>query len=110
MAIFVEILFMIFCVVLFRVSMSKFCDLVDYKKKLYCVAGMMLAYTGSMIEMIYLMGEELAEMFTVKDFSIYVCILIAAMNLIVGGITILFCSTSRRRSLSNREKIMLKDM
>ena len=107
---FVELFVFIFCVVLYRVSINKFCEFVEFRKKLVCVVGMILAYTGILMEIIYLFGNVLGEMFTVRDFSIYAMIIIFTMNLIVGAMTIVMCSTGRKRMLSDREKIMLKDL
>lgn len=107
---FVEIFILIFFVALFRVSMSKFCSFVEYKKKLLCVIGMVIAYTGILMELVYLAGKLFMEDLTIKEFSIYVCILIFTINIIVAGISIVYCSTGRKRLLSNREKILLKDM
>ena len=44
------------------------------------------------------------------EFRIYICVIVFAVNIVVGFITVLYCSTARKRTLSNREKIMLKDL
>ena len=104
------ILLCIGCVVIYRMILDMFCKQVDYTKKLTCVAGMILAYTAVIIQMIYITGELVMTQISVEDFRVYICVLIFAVNIVFGFITIVYCGTARKRTLSNREKIMLKDL
>ena len=97
-------------VVLFRVALSKFCDFVDLKKKLFCVAGMILGYTGMLIVIIMSMAFVTGIFTKASDFAIYMSVVIGAFNIVVGAYVIIICATAKRRTLSNREKIMLRDM
>lgn len=106
----IQMLFGIGSVLVFRVLLNRFCEQVEPKKRLAYAAGMMLAYTAVMMSLIYMAGSIMPEQMSVQDFSIYMCVLIFAVNIVVGFIIIVYCTTARRRSLSNREKIMLKDL
>ena len=106
----VQVIWCIGSVVVFRILLDSFCKQVEDKKRLACVAGMMLAYTVFLMWMIYMAGEVMFAQMAATDFRVYVCVLILGVNIVVGFITILYCSTARKRSLSNREKIMLKDL
>ena len=104
---------MIWCigsVVVYRILLEVFCKQVEDKKRLACVAGMILAYTLFIMWMIYMAGEVVFVQVTTGELHVYICALIFAVNIVVGFITIAYCSTARKRSLSNREKIMLKDL
>ena len=52
----------------------------------------------------------MSKQMAVRDFSIYICAMIFAVNIVIGFVIIAYCTTARKRSLSNREKIMLKDL
>lgn len=106
----IQMLLCVGCVIAYRIMLDKFCKQVDYIKKLIYVAGMILAYTAVIIQMIYIVGELVMLQISVADFRAYVCVLIFAVNIVFGFITIVYCSTARKRTLSNREKIMLKDL
>ena len=110
MSIAVQMLWAIGSVLVFRIMLNRFCVQVESKKRLIYAAGMMLTYTAFMMFLIYMAGSVMSERMSVHDFSIYICILIFSVNIIVGFITIVYCTTARKRSLSNREKIMLKDL
>lgn len=110
MGISIQMILCIGCVMVYRIMLDKFCKQVDYKKKLAYVAGMILAYTAIIIQMIYMVGELGISQIPVEDFRLYICVLIFAVNAVFGFITIVYCSTTRKRTLSNREKIMLKDL
>jgi len=110
MSISIQMLLCVGCVIVYRVMLDKFCKQVDYTKKLVCVAGMILAYTAVIIQMIYITGEFAMRQISVADFRMYICVLILAVNIVFCFITIVYCGTARKRMLSNREKIMLKDL
>ena len=97
-------------IVVYRVMMNSFCKQVENKKRLACVAGMMLSYTVFLLWMIYMAGEAILTQATATDFRMYICTLVLGVNVVVGLVTILYCSTARKSSLSTREKIMLKDL
>ena len=100
----------IICILIYRILLARFCNQVDYQKRLLLVAGMILAYTAVVILMINMAGSFMLTETSVEGFKIYVCIMIFAVNVVFGFITIIYCSTVRRRSLSSREKIKLKDL
>lgn len=97
-------------VLVFRILLNRFCVQVESKKRLAYAAGMMLTYTAIMMFLIYMTGTVMPKQMTVRDFSIYICALIFAVNIVIGFVIIAYCTTARKRSLSNREKIMLKDL
>lgn len=110
MGIVIKMLWCIGSVVMFRIMLDRFCKQVEDKKRLAYVAGMMMAYTAFIMWMIYMTGETMLAQTTAEELRIYICALVFAVNIVVGFVTILYCSTARKRTLSNREKIMLKDM
>ena len=110
MSIAVQMLLCMGSVLGFRILLNQFCRQVEFKKRLAYVAGMMLAYTVCMMFLVYMAGTVMPKQTSVQDFSIYICIMIFAVNIVAGFITIVYCTTARKRSLSNREKIMLKDL
>ncbi len=70
----------------------------------------MTAYTSFLLFMIYMAGKVMFVQTTADDIRNYICVLVLGVNIVVGFITILYCATARKRTLSNREKIMLKDL
>ncbi len=97
-------------VIIFRILMEKFCNQAEFKRRLGCAAGMMLCYTAVLVLLIYTESILAPEQTSVADFAIYVSATIFAMNLVLIFIIIIYCSTAKKRSLSNREKIKLKDL
>ena len=106
----IQTLWFVGSVLAFRIFLAGFCKQVEDKKRLAYAAGMMLAYTAILMWMIYMAGETIFAQMQAKDFSIYTCTIIFAVNIVIGFFTIVYCSTARKRTLSNREKIMLKDL
>lgn len=110
MSIVVQTILWVGCVVAFRVLIGKFCDCTEFKVRLACAAGMMAVYTALLVQMIFFASELALETMTVADFRTYICVLICGWNLVLIFIVTVYCSTARKRALSNREKIMLKDL
>lgn len=106
----VQMLFGIGSVLVYRIFLDGFCKQVEDRKRTFCVVGMMLSYTVFLMWMIYMAGEVMFAQSVAEDFRIYICAMILGVNIVVGFVTILYCSTARKRTLSNREKIMLKDL
>jgi len=100
----------IICVWIYRILLERFCNQVDYQKRLLIVAGMIFAYTAVVILLINMVGSFMLTGTTVESFKIYISIMIFAVNLMFAFITIIYCSTARRRSLSSRKKIKLRDL
>ena len=110
MSMWAQILWCVGSVLAFRIFLAGYCKQVENKKRLAHAAGMMLAYTAMLMWMIYMAGETLFARASVKEFRIYICAMVFTVNIVIGFITIVYCSTARKRTLSNREKIMLKDL
>lgn len=110
MSIAVQMLCAIGSVLVFRILLNRFCRQVESKKRLACAVGMMMAYTVFMMFLIYMAGSVMPEQISVHDFSIYICTVMFSVNIVVGFVIIMYCTTARKRTLSNREKVMLKDL
>ena len=101
-------------VIIFRILIEKFCNHMEFKRRLGYVAGMMLSYTLVLVLWIYaegiLISEQMSIQMTIAEFAIYLSAKVFVVNLLFGFVIILLCSTARKRSLSNRDKIKLKDL
>lgn len=109
----IQMVFVIGEVILFRVLLNQFCNHTEFKVRLKYVAGMIVLYTVLLIHMIYLTGlgmEMMGQSVTIIELCMYLCALILGVNIVFGFTVVLYCSTARKRALSNREKIMLKDL
>ncbi len=97
-------------VLIFRVLIEKFFYHAEYQKRLGYAVGMMLCYTMILMSVIYLSGEYMVNQMSVKDFRVLLCAVVFAMNLVIIFAIALICSVAKKRSLSSREKIKLKDL
>lgn len=97
-------------VIIFRILIEKFCNNAEYKKRLFYVVGMMLCYTVIVVLMIYMTSNFIINQVSVVDFRNYVCTIIVVFNIIVISLVTVYCWNAKKRSLSNREKIKLKDL
>ena len=109
------IMIMIFVVVIvFRILIEKFCNNTEFKKRLWYTAGMMLCYTGVLVLWIYaesiMVSEQMSIGMSVAEFGIYLGAKILVVNLLFVFYITVYCSTAKKRSLSNRDKIKLKDL
>lgn len=95
-------------VIIFRILIEKFCNNTEYKKRLAYAVGMMLCYTAVLLSIIYITGEYIIS--PVTDFQFYLCATIFAINLVFIFFISIYCSTAKKRSLSSKEKIKLKDL
>lgn len=67
---------------------------------------------------LFIVGEALAqgwftqrqEPVSVLDYRNIICVLFPFTNLMLGGMILFYSANIKKRSLSNREKIMLKDL
>lgn len=97
-------------VIVFRILMERFCNQTEFKWRLGFAAGMMLCYTVVLALLIYAESIFISEQMSVTDFGIYISAQIFAINLVLIFVIVIYCSTAKKRSLSNREKIKLKDL
>lgn len=112
------IIFVLGCTIGLRVLMEVFCAHTDRKTRLLCVAGMMVCYTLVVTWELFIVGEALVqgwfaqwqEPVSVLDYRNFVCVLFPLTNLLMGGLILFYSANIKKHSLSNREKIILKDM
>lgn len=112
------IIFIIGCTIGMRVLMELFCLHTERKTRLLCVAGIMVLYTIVVTWEFFIIGELLLqgilfsspEPATIADYRAFICALFPITNLLLGGLILFYSATIKKRVLSNREKIMLKDM
>ena len=113
MTISIHIFIMVIGVIVFRILLNQFCECTKFRVRMRYVAGMMIQYTILLLQMIYLADEAIEMMgqnITTDDFVVYLGVLIISVNLVYGFIVYMYCSTARKHGLSDREKIMLKDL
>lgn len=113
MSISIQILLMLAGVVVFRILLNQFCEHTEAKVRMGYAAGMMIQYTILLLQMVYIAGvvvEEMSQNITINDFVVYLGVLIFSVNIVYGFIILVYYSTAKKRGLSNREKIMLKDL
>lgn len=112
------IIIVIGCTVGMRVLMELFCVHTERKTRLLCVAGIMVLYTIVVTWELFFIGELLVdgtlfmgqEQISVTDYRNIICVLFPITNLLLGGLILFYSATIKKRVLSSREKIMLKDM
>lgn len=112
------IIFVLGCTVGMRVLMEMFCVHTERKIRLLCVAGMMVLYTIVVTWELFIIGELLVQgvffsgqaQISVADYRNFICVLFPITNLLLGGLILFYSATIKKRVLSSREKIMLKDM
>lgn len=112
------IIFVLGCTVGMRVLMEMFCVHTERKIRLLCVAGMMALYTIVVTWELFIIGELLVQgvffsgqaQISVADYRNFICVLFPITNLLLGGLILFYSATIKKRVLSSREKIMLKDM
>lgn len=97
-------------VIIFRILIEKFCNRAEYKKRLFYVVGMMLCYTVVVVLMIYMTSDFMINQVSIVDFRNYICTIVAVFNVIIIFLVTVYCWNAKKRSLSNREKIKLKDL
>lgn len=97
-------------VIVFRILMHQFCEQAEFKKRLGYAAAMMLCYTVVLVLLIYTESTLAASQTTVAEFGMYMGAVIFAMNLVLIFVITIYCSVAKKRSLSNRDKIKLKDL
>ena len=96
--------------IIFRILIHQFCEQAEFKKRLAYAAGMMLCYTVILVLLLYIQSTLAASKTTVAEFGIYMSTVIFAMNLVFIFVITIYLSVAKKRSLSNREKIKLKDL
>ena len=104
------ILIMVGIVIIFRVLIHQFCEQTEFKKRLGYAVGMMLCYTAVLVLLLYVESTLAAAQTTAAEFGAYMSAVIFAMNLVFIFIITIYLSVAKRRSLSNRDKIKLKDL
>ena len=113
MSISIQILLMVVGVLVFRVLLNRFCEHAEFKVRIGYAAGMMVQYTILLIQMVYIANatvKMMSQNITISEFVVYLGVLILSVNFTYGFIILAYCSTAKKRGLSNREKIMLKDL
>ena len=97
-------------VIIFRVLMHQFCEQAEFKKRLGYAGGMMLCYTIILVLLLYTQSTLAASQTTVVEFGTYMSVVIFVMNLVFIFVITMYCSVAKKRSLSNHQKIKLKDL
>lgn len=114
----IMVVFIIACTIGLRVLMELFCVRTERKIRLICVGGMMLLYTIVVTWELYIVGEMLMaggffgmpSTMSLIEYRNFICLLFPITNLLMGALIIFYCANIKKRVLSNREKIMLKDL
>lgn len=104
------ILIMVGMVIVFRVLIHQFCQQAEFKKRLGYAAGMMLCYTIILVLLLYIESTLVDIQTSAAEFGMYMSAVVFAMNMVFIFVITIYLSVAKKRSLSNREKIKLKDL
>ena len=98
------------CAVLFRVLIMVFLKYAVYKVRFLCTFLMMILYTIVLLLTIFFVCSTVAENMSVTQARNIICVAVLALNLAFIFTIFIYGFIAKKRSLSGREKIMLKDL
>ena len=94
-----------------RVLIEGLCRQTKYHARAACIVGLFACYTGLLISAVFWLNKYvITKSVTTLEYSHYVCVMILGMNIACVFLFLLYYYASKRRKLTEKEKIILKDL
>ena len=98
-------------IIIARILIEVLCRQTKYHARAACIVGLFACYTGLLISAVFWLNKYvITKSVTTLEYSHYVCVMILGMNIACVFLFLLYYYASKRRKLTEKEKIILKDL